>query len=115
MALLGGCVDSPKWTGAARVPTAAQIKAVLGQGNSYLYYPDYEIYLDRDRRQFTYWDGGALITRSELPPGVSRTQLAAARVVVLASRETPELHRAAVARDHARMQTQAVTVTSGVP
>lgn len=100
--LLAGCADTPRWTNSSRHPTPAQIQAVLGRLDTYIYFSSYQIYLNPAREQYTFWDGGAWVTSRELPPEVSMEALEASPSVAMTFDDAPARHHAEIIRLYPR-------------
>lgn len=98
--MLTGCVDSPPWGGIAKHPTTAQIQAVLGRQDSYVYFPGYEIYYNHTTDQYVYWDGNAWVAGIEPPRGVQLEALLGSPSVAMNFSDAPERHHATVVRSY---------------
>ena len=65
----------------------------------YDYYPRYEIYYSRERREYVYRDGNTWVRRPE-PRGVKQRVLDASPMVRLAFHDSPEQHHGAVTQQY---------------
>lgn len=101
-----GCVsEPPSQYSASRGRAPVQVQAVVGFQDDYDYYPAYETYYSRNRREYVYRDGGQWVRRSE-PRGVSVNVLLAAPSVRMAFRDSPEQHNASVVQTYPRTWTR---------
>lgn len=100
--LLTGCVaeGSGRHTG-YRSRSVAQVQTVVVFEDDYDYYPGYEVYYSRNRKEYVYRDGGQWVRRSQ-PSGVSLNILLAAPSVRVDFRDSPERHHAEVVRAYPR-------------
>jgi hypothetical protein len=69
--------------------------------DDYDYYPGYEVYYSRNRREYVYRDGRQWVRRPE-PSGVSLDILLAAPSVRVDFRDSPERHHDSVVRSYPR-------------
>ena len=93
--VLTGCVTDD--TGHTRVRGSAYVSFE----DDYDYYPRYETYYSRNRREFVYRDGGQWVRRRE-PNGVSINVILATPSVRLDFRDSPERHHNDVIRSYPR-------------
>lgn len=99
---LTGCVtEGPGRPVVHRGPPSVVVQATLGYEDDYDYYPGYEVYYSRNRREYVYRDGGQWVRRTE-PRGVSLSVLLAAPSVRVDFRDSPERHHDAVIRSYPR-------------
>lgn len=78
---------------------AVQVQAGVTFEDDYDYYPGYETYYSRSRREFVYRDGNAWVRRPE-PRGISVGVLLAAPAVRMTFRDAPEKHHETVVRTY---------------
>jgi hypothetical protein len=96
---------SPPVAGAASVSVSAPnapAPAAVETQNSYVYFPNYEVYYDTNRHVYRYQlfpNGNAWVTRS-VPPLVSAEVLLASPSVRMDYHDTPERHHDSVARKY---------------
>ena len=102
LVLLMGCTGSPRWTDSSKQPTSAQIQAVLGRLDSYVYFPGYEIYYNTGQDNYVYWSGGAWVTSNEPRADVAVDVLLAAPAVAMNFDDAPARHHDAVIRQYPR-------------
>jgi hypothetical protein len=69
--------------------------------DDYDYYPGYEVYYSRNRREYVYRDGSQWVRRPE-PSGVSLNVLLATPSVRVDFRDSPERHHDTVVRSYPR-------------
>lgn len=100
--LLAGCTGAPRWGYWSDHPTRAQTLAALGKGDTYVYFPGYEIYYNRTQGYYVYWNGKAWLKRFEAPAGVNLTALLASPSVAVPFHDDPELHHADMVRSYPR-------------
>lgn len=100
--LLAACAGSPRWSDSSRHPTAAQIQAVLGRQDRYVYFPGYEIYCNTAKDQYVFWRDGAWVTHFEPPAGISAEELRASPSVAMEFDDAPARHHDAVLRQYPR-------------
>jgi len=81
--------------------TSVRGQAVVSFEDDYDYYPRYETYYSRNRREFVYRDGGQWVRRRE-PSGVSINVILATPSVRLDFRDSPERHHNDVIRSYPR-------------
>ena len=72
---------------------------IVATHDDYDYYPGYETYYNRERREYVYREGNTWVHRSE-PKNVRREVLVAAPVVRMDFHDTPEQHHAAVVKQY---------------
>ncbi len=102
LVLLTGCESD----GTAQVTVYGERSTGYGQAtviyeDDYDYYPDYEVYYSRNRREYVYRDGGRWVRRSE-PSGVSINVLLALPSIRLDFHDSPEHHHDNVVRRYPR-------------
>lgn len=100
--LLTGCETD----GSARVTLSGDRPHGYGTAtviieDDYDYYPGYEVYYSRNRREYVYRDGNSWVRRSQ-PSGVSINVLLAAPSVRVDFRDSPERHHDSVVRSYPR-------------
>ncbi len=102
-AALSGCVAEPPRRPAAYQgrPGQLPVQAAMSFQDDYDYYPGYETYYSRNRREYVYREGNAWVRRSE-PRGVSAAVLVASPVVRVDFRDSPERHHDTVVRSYPR-------------
>jgi hypothetical protein len=76
-------------------------QTAIGFEDDYDYYPGYEVYYSRNRREYVYRDSGRWVRRPE-PRGVSVDVLFAAPSVRMDFRDSPERHHDTVIRRYPR-------------
>lgn len=106
-ATLTGCIvdgasQHPRYQ--ERPPVQTHVAVVFQ--DDYDYYPGYEVYYSRSRREYVYLDGGSWVRRSE-PRGVSLSVLLAAPSVRMDFRDSPEQHHGTVVRSYPKNWQQA--------
>jgi hypothetical protein len=69
--LLAGCSNAPIWGSWSKAPTAEQLAAVRSRAETYVYFPNYEVYHQPERDEYTFWDGQAWVTTKRPPPAVT--------------------------------------------
>lgn len=100
--LLGGCIaGTPSDRGGHRSTRSVQVPVIQVYEDDYDYYPSYEIYYSRNRREYVYRDRNRWIRNSE-PRGVSLVALQASPFVRVDFRDSPERHHATVVRSYPR-------------
>ncbi len=98
--LLAGCeTDSPRSHRGYASHTSVQVQGSVVIMDDYDYYPAYETYYSRNRREYVYRDGGTWVRRPQ-PQGVSIDLFFAAPSVRLDFRDSPERHHATVVRSY---------------
>jgi len=101
-AALTGCVG---YVDRPRGETAYVEHPVYVEGNlvqdDYVYYPGYEVYYSRNRRQYIYRDGRSWVSRPA-PPRVSVDVLFASPSVRLDFHDHPSNHHPMIARQYPR-------------
>lgn len=103
-AALSGCVVEPPRRPAVyqgRAPVQVHVQAAMSYQDDYDYYPGYETYYSRNRREYVYREGNAWVRRPE-PRGVSVAVLFASPAVRVDFRDSPERHHDAVVRSYPR-------------
>jgi hypothetical protein len=102
IAALTGCVGS---VDRPRGGTAYVEQPVYVEGSAvrddYVYYPGYEVYYNRNRRQYIYRDGRTWVSRPA-PPRVSVDVLFASPSVRLDFHDHPSNHHPMIARQYPR-------------
>lgn len=93
--VMTGCVTDD--SGHTRVRGSAYVSFE----DDYDYYPGYETYYSRNRREFVYRDGGRWV-RSREPGGISINVLLASPSVRVDFRDSPERHHDSVIRSYPR-------------
>jgi hypothetical protein len=96
---LTGCVDQPRHQTVYVEPPPGYRESVVVVQDDYMYYPGYQVYYSSNRRQYTYQEGRAWVTRPA-PPGVSVDVLLASPSVRLAFHDSPAIHHATVVRQY---------------
>jgi hypothetical protein len=69
--------------------------------DDYDYYPGYEVYYSRTRREYVYRDGNAWVRRPQ-PRGISEIELRRAPSVRVDFHDAPEQHHSTVIRTYPR-------------
>jgi len=110
--LAAGCSGTPRWGAWSSHPTSAQIVAVLGQLDSYVYYPGYEIYFNRTKEQYVFRSDRAWVAQPEPPVDVNGVDLLASPSVAMTFSDAPERHHAAVVRAYPRYWGHPETLTA---
>ena len=97
---LAGCASEPPMyrTSAAGYPPA---QTVVVYQDEYDYYPHYEVYYSRHRREYVYRDGRTWV-RSPVPPRVPVHVLASSPAVRVDFRDSPEYHHERIVRTYPR-------------
>jgi len=94
---LAGCYHAPEKS--ARLDgSISAVNREVG-GDSYVYYPAYEVYYNTTRRQYVYRDGRSWVNRPVLPRAWAKN-LARTPQVPLEFHDAPEKHHGAVAREY---------------
>ena len=102
LASLTGCVVEGAGRRAEyRERPAVRVQAAVVFQDDYDYYPAYETFYSRNRREYVYRDGNSWVRRSE-PRGVSLDVLLAAPSVRLDFHDSPEQHHGTVVRSYPR-------------
>jgi hypothetical protein len=99
---LSGCASEPPMYRTTRVvqpPPPPQ--TVIVYQDDYDYYPGYEVYYSRNRREYVYRDGRQWV-RSPVPRGVPVHVLAASPSVRVDFRDSPEYHHARIVQTYPR-------------
>lgn len=78
-----------------------QTQATVVYMDDYDYYPGYEVYYSRNRREYVYRDGSNWVRRPE-PRGISVDVLLAAPSVRVDFRDSPERHHSTVVKSYPR-------------
>lgn len=102
LGLLTGCAVEPSNRSTAyggRPPVS--VHATMAFQDDYDYYPGYETYYSRNRREFVYREGSTWVRRAE-PRGVTIAMLFAAPTVRLDFHDSPERHHGTVVRTYPR-------------
>lgn len=100
--LLAGCeTDSPRSHRDYARHSSVQVQGSVVIMDDYDYYPAYETYYSRNRREYVYRDGGTWVRRPQ-PQGVSIELFFAAPSVRVDFRDSPEQHHATVVRSYPR-------------
>ena len=103
--LAAACSPSEKLPATATVAAAAAqpttIQAPADAQDDYDYFPGYETYYSRNRREYVYRDNNAWVRRP-MPRGVSADILMAAPSVRLDFHDSPERHHDNVLRSYPR-------------
>jgi hypothetical protein len=94
---LAGCSTYDEHGYSARYPQPVEVASA----ETYLYYPDYELYYSPARRQYVFYDGRGWIAHREPPRALIRT-LRRAPSVQIYLHESPKFHHREVARDYPR-------------
>jgi hypothetical protein len=81
------------------VPPPDYVEPGVVMQDDYIYYPGYQIYYSRARRQFIYLDGRSWVARAT-PPRVSVEVLFAAPSVGLEFHDAPSFHHARVVQQY---------------
>ena len=110
--LQAGCSTTPAWGAWSVRPSPAQIAAVLGRMDSYVYYPGYEIYYNRTKDQYIFRNGQTWVAQKEPPLNVIREDLLASPAVAMNFTDAPERHHAAVVRTYPRYWGRPETLTA---
>lgn len=98
--LLGGCeTDNHRPHRGHASHSSVQIQGSVVIMDDYDYYPAYETYYSRNRREYVYRDGGTWVRRPQ-PQGVSIELFFAAPSVRVDFRDSPEQHHATVVRTY---------------
>ncbi len=98
--LLSGCeTDGHRSHRGYASHSSVQIQGSVVIMDDYDYYPAYETYYSRNRREYVYLEGGTWVRRSQ-PLGVSIDVFFAAPSVRLDFRDSPEQHHATVVRSY---------------
>jgi len=102
LAALGGCTtQAPTQRTVYQTRPVVQPRTVVVYQDDYDYYPGYEVYYSRNRREYVYRDGSAWVRRPE-PRGVTLDVLIAAPSVRLDFHDSPEQHHASVLQSYPR-------------
>lgn len=78
-----------------------RVQAAVVYQDDYDYYPGYEVYYSRNRREYVYRDGSAWVRRPE-PRGITVDVLLSAPSVRVDFRDSPELHHDTVIKSYPR-------------
>jgi len=76
-------------------------QVMVSYQDDYDYYPGYEVYYSRNRREYVYRDGNQWVRRSE-PRGIPASVLLSTPSVRVDFHDSPEQHHAAVVRSYPR-------------
>ncbi|MDO8544175.1 MAG: hypothetical protein Q7S40_27350 [Opitutaceae bacterium] len=102
LASLVGCVSEPSNQSTVyRGRPPMQSRTMVVYQDDYDYYPGYEVYYGRNRREFVYRDGNAWVRRPA-PQGVTVDVLFASASVRMAFQDPPEQHHSTVIRSYPR-------------
>jgi hypothetical protein len=105
LATLTGCVTEGSYHSRGyRSGAEVQVQAGVVFEDDYDYYPGYETYYSRSRREFVYRDGRSWVRRSE-PRGISVDLLLAAPSVRMEFRDAPERHHRQVVKTYPKRWT----------
>jgi hypothetical protein len=101
--LLIGCTKEASVQDAAVTPAAAPAVApndpvVAGQ-DDFVYYPNYEVYYNRNRHEYRYMEGGVWVNRPA-PRNVAINVLLASPSVHMDFHDSPERHHESVMRSY---------------
>jgi hypothetical protein len=97
-----GCVSESRGYGrSSGRHESVQAQVVVTYQDDYDYYPDYEIYYSRNRREYVYRDGGSWIRRSQ-PQGITLDVLLATPSVRVDFHDEPEHHHDRVVKTYPR-------------
>ena len=100
LAVLTGCLTDRSYPRSGyRSGPSVQVTASIG--DDYDYYPGYEVYYNRTRREYVYRDGNAWVRRPQ-PRGVTTNVLFASPSVRLDFHDSPELHHSTVVKSYPR-------------
>ncbi len=102
LVLLAGCTGSPPWGSTSKHPTTAQIQAMLGRLDNYVYFPAYEIYYNRTKDHYIFWSDRAWVTRNKPPGDVAVEVLLGSPAVAMNFNDAPARHHEAVVRTYPR-------------
>lgn len=98
--VLAGCTASVSGqAGGHRGHRTGPTQAVVVFQDDYDYYPGYEVYYSRSRREYVYLDGNVWVRRPE-PRGITLSVLLAAPSVRVDFRDSPEHHHAMVLQNY---------------
>jgi hypothetical protein len=100
-ALTGCGNDGSRRPGTYYDRPAVQVQTAVIIQDDYDYYPGYEVYYSRSRREYVYRDGNAWVRRPQ-PPGVRLDVLLASPSVRMDFRDSPEQHHNTVIRSYPR-------------
>lgn len=102
LATLAGCASQPPtYRTSSVVRHAPPPQTVVVYQDEYDYYPAYEVYYSRNRREYVYRDGRNWV-RSPVPRGVPAHVLAASPAVRVDFRDSPERHHARIVQTYPR-------------
>lgn len=96
--LLTGCVGYVEGPPPERVYVEPSVVVVQ---DDYVYYPEYEVYYSRTRREYVYPEGGLWVSRPA-PRGISVNVLVSSPSVAVDFHDSPAAHHAAVIRQYPR-------------
>lgn len=100
LAALTGCLaEQTNRRTAYQGRPAAQVRTVISYQDDYDYYPGYEVYYSRNRREYVYRDGNTWVRRPE-PRGVTVSALFASASVRMEFRDSPEQHHGSVVKSY---------------
>ena len=99
---LTGCLMETSQRGYSMArPARVSAQPVTVVQDDYVYYPGYEVYYSSNRRQYTYRDGSAWVTRPT-PPRVQADVLFASPSVHLDFHDAPALHHENIVQTYPR-------------
>ncbi|MDI1247652.1 MAG: hypothetical protein PSV13_02090 [Lacunisphaera sp.] len=99
---LAGCMSDDTYARRGdRGRHLGQTQATVVYMDDYDYYPGYEVYYSRNRREYVYRDGSNWVRRSE-PRGITVDVLLAAPSVRVDFRDSPERHHSTVVKSYPR-------------
>lgn len=99
---LAGCMSDDTYSRRGdRGRHLGQTQATVVYMDDYDYYPGYEVYYSRNRREYVYRDGNAWVRRAE-PRGITVDVLLAAPSVRVDFRDSPESHHSTVVKSYPR-------------
>jgi hypothetical protein len=104
LATLAGCVATPVAQNpryGTRSPAPVQVVQVYQQPDDFDYYPAYEVYYSRNRREYVYRDRGTWVRGPE-PRGVSLSLMLASPAVRVDFHDSPDRHHENIVRTYPR-------------
>ena len=99
LATLTGCVGYVEGPRAEVYAAPPVVETTVVMQEDYVYYPRYEVYYSRSRRQYAYLDGNAWVSRPA-PQGVSVDVLLASPSVRMDFHDSPASHHVATAQKY---------------